>query len=67
MKNTFLVILALVGSFALLGGCASGETTATKEQEEAFRNPSKEPPAGMAEGMEKAAEAGRASGQAETR
>lgn len=68
MKNTFLVMLALIGSFALLGGCASGgETTATKEQEEAFRNPSKEPPAGMAEGMEKAAEAGRASGQTETR
>lgn len=67
MKNALLVILTLVGCFALMGGCASAETTSTKEQEEAFRNPSKEPPAGMAEGMEKAAEAGRAGKQTETR
>lgn len=67
MKNTFLIILALVGCFALMGGCSSGDTTATKEQEEAFRNPSKEPPAGMTEGMEKAAEAGRAGKETETR
>lgn len=67
MKNTFLVILALVGCATFLGGCTGGETTATKEQEESFRNPSKEPPAGMSEAMEKAAEAGRASGKTETR
>lgn len=70
MKNTFLVILALVGCTALLGGCISGDTKATKQEEQAFRNPPKEPPAGMAEGMKRAAEQAeeaRKSGQAETR
>ncbi len=67
MKNTLLVILALIGCFSVIGGCTGGDTTATKAQEESFRNPSKEPPAGMAAGMEQAAEAGRASGKAETR
>ncbi len=70
MKNTLLVVLALVGCTVLMGGCISGDTKATKQEEQAFRNPSKEPPSGMAEGMKKAAEqaeAARKSGKAESR
>ncbi len=73
MKKTLLV-LALSGlGLALLGGCVSGDTSATKQEEEAFRNPPKEPPAaaveamkGRDEAMKKAQEA-IASGKTETR
>lgn len=65
MKKTLLVLAISVLGAALLGGCVSGETKATKEEEQAFRNPPKEPPPeaqaamqrGMQQGMEKAREA----------
>jgi hypothetical protein len=41
-----LLLLASVGS-VLLGGCTSAEPTATKNEEDAFRNPPKNPPAGL--------------------
>ncbi len=42
-----LMLLAMVTG-GILGGCTSAEPTATKAEEEAFRNPPKNPPAGLA-------------------
>lgn len=67
MKKLGFIAVALIAGCLLMAGCSGAETTSTKEQEDSFRNPSKEPPAGMSQAMEKAAEAGRASGKAETR
>lgn len=52
-KQLTLVILALLGASFFVGGCMSAETTATPKEEEAFRNPPKEPPAEAVEGMKK--------------
>lgn len=67
MKNTILVLAVSVFGLALLGGCSGGESTATKAEEEAFRQPSSEPPADLSQKMEQAAAAGRDSHQTETR
>lgn len=70
MKKTLLVLALSCFAFALVGGCGGGETTATKQEEQAFRNPPKEPPAEMAKGMEEAmkkAEEAAANGKTETR
>lgn len=70
MKKTLLCLALAAFGLALLGGCMSADTTATKQEEAAFRNPPKEPPAEMAKGMEEAmkkAEEAAASGKTETR
>ncbi len=49
--------LALISLMALgLVGCGSEESTATKSEENSYRNPPKEPPPGAMEGMKKGME-----------
>jgi hypothetical protein len=50
------LLLGTVCACSLMCGCGSADTTATKSEEEAFRNPPKEPPAGAMEGMKKGME-----------
>lgn len=47
MKRLLPLMLLVLGA-AFLGGCTGGsEPTATKTEEDAFRNPPKNPPAGL--------------------
>lgn len=39
-----IILLPIIGLGLLCGACGSSEATATKEEEEHFRNPSKVPP-----------------------
>jgi hypothetical protein len=54
--------LALIALLSLLGsafiGCTGADTTATKSEEEAFRNPPKEIPPETLKAMQKAREEG---------
>jgi len=50
----YLVCVLLAGM--VLAGCGDGQVQVSKDQENAFRNPPKEPPAGAQQGMSKAME-----------